>query len=1161
MSSTDSVMRIRKRNGNLENVDVNKIVKAVQRCCDGLSYVDPMRVAVKTIGGLYDGATTRELDNLSIQTAANLTAEESEYSKLAARLLAAYIDKEVDNQNIHSFSQSIEMGHVNGLISDKTAEFVSQNARKLNIEAGGKDGDLFEFFGLSTVYDRYLLRHPQNRNVIETPAYFFMRVSCGLSDNVNEAIEFYRLISSHRYMPGTPTLFNSGTRHPQMSSCYILDSPKDDLESIYDKYKEVAKLSKFAGGIGLAYHRVRAFGSLIKSTNGKGKGIVPFLKTLDSSVACVDQCFAAGTLVYTAKGLKEIQHIEPDHDMVLGRDGRYHLVTASLEYSHGAPMLELKIKHSIKPLKVTTEHPFLAIRGVRMMSSVKDTMAKLGRGTCKAEWVNSGQLVKGDYVAQVIPTEVVPVDSFTEEDAWLYGLLLGNGHLTRNKKEWGLCGNPKTGAYLQQVRGLLSRRGIHFWECGRGGTYTSIRWAYGCRAERSETSGRYVRGRKDGCMPFDYEDLYTNDGLKHIAPRFSHLPLNQAKQLIRGLLTTDGNVSRGEEMYFTSKSAHLAEGLRYQLLRLGIPSAGQYRERGMRHDGTRSDGSVATFRGVSCAYDVRIPAVKEVAELVGCRVLTKRNWLNYQGCVWSRVTSSRSVEPSPTVYDLKVDGVETYMTVAGLAHNGGRRRGACCVYLETWHADIEDFLALRDNAGDPDRRTRNLNLANWIPDLFMQRVDTNQEWSLFDPADTPDLPDLYGSRFDQAYQAYEERGLAKKKLSARELYGRMMKTLAETGNGWMSFKDACNNKCNQSSIHHKNIVHSSNLCEEIVEVTSSVQTAVCNLGSLNLGRHVVNGEVDFSLLAANTKTAIRYLDRVIDLNFYPTTESEASNNLWRPVGLGIMGLQDVFFKLRLPFDSLEAMSLSRRIQEEIYYHALSTSCDLAEEHGAHVTFRQTKTAEGILQFDLWDNVEVSDQQRWEALRARIKKVGLRNSLLIAIAPTATIASIVGAYECIEPQISNLFKRETLSGEFLQVNRYLEASLKASGHWTQEVRDKIKMANGSVQGLDKELTVEQREIYRTVWEVPQKALIDMAAARGPFVDQSQSLNLFMSSPTIGKLSSMYMYAWKKGLKTTYYLRSRPLKEIAKTTVASELSVAPEAAVACSLENPSTCEACQ
>jgi ribonucleoside-diphosphate reductase alpha chain len=784
-NNTSHAMRVKKRDGTLEPVDVTKIVERVNRCGQGLSQIDPLRVATKAISGLYDGATTNELDNLCIQTASLLIGEDPEYSRLAARLLSTYIDEEVKSQKIGSFADSVQMGFKNGLLSETTLNFVMNNKAELCAAIEHYKTDRFEYFGLRTVYDRYLLKNPKSRQVLENPQYFFMRVACGLSTNPVEAIDFYKLISSHDYMPSTPTLFNSGTLRPQMSSCYLLDSPVDDLRAIYDKYTDVALLSKFAGGIGLSYSRVRSRGSLIKGTNGHSNGIIPWLKTLDSSVSAVNQ--------------------------------------------------------------------------------------------------------------------------------------------------------------------------------------------------------------------------------------------------------------------------------------------------------------------------------------------------------------------------------------------GGKRKGAACVYLETWHADVEEFLELRDNTGDESKRTHNLNTANWIPDLFMKRVEADAMWSLFDPRVVPEFVDLFGPQFEAAYEKAESEKLYIKQIKARDLYTRMMKTLAQTGNGWITFKDASNMKANQTG-KPENVIHLSNLCTEILEVTSKDESAVCNLGSVNLGRHIIDDEFDFEKLAKTVRAAVKYLDRVVDINFYPIDTAKASNNRWRPVGLGLMGLQDAFFQLKLPFDSVKAMNLSKKIQEEIYFNALTSSAELAEKHGAHESFQDTRAAKGDLQFDLW-NVQPTDEKRWSLLKAKIQKTGLRNSLIIAIAPTATIASIVGCYEATEPQISNLFKRETLSGEFMQVNKYLVQDLKTRGLWNEDFRNDIKISEGSIQALPS-IPQDVKDLYRTVWEVPMKSLIEMAADRGAFIDQSQSLNLFMEAPTIGKLSSMYMYAWKRGIKTTYYLRSRPATSIAKTTVRKSDTVQTEKkaytdseAISCSIDNPEACEACQ
>ncbi|MET9891195.1 ribonucleoside-diphosphate reductase subunit alpha [Streptomyces sp. NPDC006465] len=752
---------------------------------------DPGRVAAAALRGRSSRADEAELRELATEAAAGLISEDPAYSRLAARLLTISIAAEAASQGVTTFSESVAVGHREGLIADRTAEFVRLHTARLDALIDSEGDDRFGYFGLRTLHSRYLLRHPITRSVVETPQHFMLRVASGLAEDdtvrsVDEVAALYRLMSRLDYLPSSPTLFNSGTRHPQMSSCYLLDSPLDELDSIYDRYHQVARLSKHAGGIGLSYSRIRSRGSLIRGTNGHSNGIVPFLKTLDASVAAVNQ--------------------------------------------------------------------------------------------------------------------------------------------------------------------------------------------------------------------------------------------------------------------------------------------------------------------------------------------------------------------------------------------GGRRKGAAAVYLETWHSDIEEFLELRDNTGEDARRTHNLNLAHWIPDEFMRRVNEDGVWSLFSPADVPELVDLWGDAFDAAYRKAEEEGLAKKTIPARDLYGRMMRTLAQTGNGWMTFKDAANRTANQTA-EPGHTVHSSNLCTEILEVTDDGETAVCNLGSVNLGAFVVGQDIDWERLDETVRTAVTFLDRVVDINFYPTEQAGRSNAKWRPVGLGAMGLQDVFFKLRLPFDSPEARALSTRIAERIMLASYEASADLAERNGPLPAWEKTRTARGVLHPDHFD-VELNWPERWAALRQRIAAVGMRNSLLLAIAPTATIASIAGVYECIEPQVSNLFKRETLSGEFLQVNSYLVAELKKLGVWDAQTREALRESSGSVQGFTW-VPQDVRDLYRTAWEIPQRGLIDMAAARTPFLDQAQSLNLFLETPTIGKLSSMYSYAWKSGLKTTYYLRSRPATRIARAAQAQAQpektipvqQVADPDAVACSLENPESCEACQ
>lgn len=1165
------VTRIRRRDGKLVPVDLNKIVGRINKCAVGLAHVDPTRIAVKTVAGIVDGATTRQLDELAIQTATMLVVEEPEYSKLAARLLAQVIYEEAP-QGV--FSKVIADMHKLGRINERTYRFVIQNEGRLNSIVDDARDDEFEYFGLKTVYDRYLLRHPGTDEILETPQRFFLRIASALARTATDAMKLYEMLSSLKYLPGSPTLFNAGTNYEQCSSCFLVDSPQDNIGAIYKGYSDVAYLSKFAGGIGIAYSRVRSRGSKIKSTNGKSNGVVPWLKILDSSIGAVNQCFAGDTLVWTSQGAKPIRDIEAGN-LVLGHSGEYRSVLERFEYPQTEPMVRVKPKHSFEALHVTAGHPFYAVQGVASAEVFSRITARLDAKTLRPSWVEAKDLKKGDFISQVIPKALIGVEDFTQDDARLYGIILGDGSCSKAAREWSVVGEPDA-EHMLFVEQYLTSRGIHHFKVTGNNKAIAIKWSRTGEVLRDATTGQYNSGGKDQ-LPFTREDIYDNAGKKHIASRFLHLSESHTLEIIRGLLITDGNLSRGVEITYCTTSEPLAFGLRYLLLRLGIPTSGNRRTRANDHDIVREDGTVDHVGGVTNVIDIRIPAEERIAPLLGATVVSKRNWFIYEGMVWSRLKDVSEAEVCPMVYDLKVERDETYTLATALVHNGGKRKGACAVYLEPWHADIEDFLELRNNTGDEARRTHNLNLVNWIPDLFMKRVASKGDWSLFDPKVTPDLVDLYGVEFEKAYLDYESRGLASKVVPAVELYGKMVRTLAQFGQGWMTFKDKCNTASNQTGAPG-NTIHLSNLCTEILQVSSEKETAVCNIGSINLSKFLKSTEevgihrggfrnkleFDFPALADAVKTAVRALDRVIDVNYYTIPETERSNDRWRPVGLGLMGLQDVFFQLRIPFDAPEALELSNKISEEIYFHALSESCALAEELGAHKAFPETKAAKGQLQFDAW-GVTPNDTARWTKLRNRVMHYGLRNSLLVAIAPTATIASIAGCYECIEPMLSNQFKRETMSGDFLQVNKYLVDELRSLGIWNEQTRLKIKLANGSIQGMT-ELPAETRSLFRTVWEHSMRTLIDMAAGRGAFIDQSQSLNLFMESPTIGAVSSMYMYAWKMGLKTTYYLRSRPATQIMKTVSESDVNevkktYTAEEALVCSLENPGACEACQ
>ncbi len=721
-----------------------------------------------------------------------------------------------------------------------------------------------------------------------------MRVAMGLALNEGEqknkrAIEFYNVLSEFYFTSSTPTLFNSGTPHSQLSSCY-LSTVMDDLHHIFKVIADDAQLSKWAGGIGNDWTNVRATGARIKGTNGTSQGVIPFLKVANDTAVAVNQCFDPDTRIFTAQGVLPISNVDIG-DLVLGVSGTYREVTDRFIYNQKDPMIAIEIKHSLDPVRVTTAHPFYAIQGVPMEQANSRTMEWLAKGKIRTGWIEASQLQPGDYVAQVIPKEVTVVPELIEDDARLYGILLGDGHLSKEGMPWGVSGNPQNDGHLEFVRKYLRDRGIHFWETGRGETYLQIHWASGRGAVQDGATGRFISAGAP-TLPFEHDDLYDETKCKRIAPRFAHLPKPQALAMLQGLLETDGNVSRGKELTFSNTSLQLIEGIRYQALRFGIPTVGNRRVRKNDHIAHRSDGSVAEFKGETTSYDLRIPAFAELAEKVGCKPIHKHNWLTTEGFVWSRVTSIKNVPETAFVSDLVVDGDKSYMTTAGLAHNGGKRKGAMCAYLETWHLDIEEFLELRKNTGDERRRTHDMNTANWIPDLFMKRVRDGGMWTLFSPSDVPDLHDLYGSAFEKRYEAYEklvEAGKLKlhKKVEALQLWRKMLSMLFETGHPWITFKDPSNIRSPQD---HVGVVHSSNLCTEILLNSSKEETAVCNLGSINLAKHIGEKGLDEKRLAATVRTAIRMLDNVIDINFYPTIEAQNSNLRHRPDWNGFHGI-------------------------------------------------------------------------------------------------------------------------------------------------------------------------------------------------------------------------------------------------------------------------------
>jgi ribonucleoside-diphosphate reductase alpha chain len=756
-------MKVKKRDGSFEEMRYDKITRRIQNFCDDLNteYIDPTLITLKVTQGIYDGITTTELDVLAAETAASLVTTHSDYAKLAGRLAVSNLHKTTPKK----FSQAIKelysfiepkTGKETTLISDEVFQFVQQNREALD-GAIRQERDLdFDYFGFKTLERSYLLK--VGKRIVERPQYMYMRVAVGICNgNLEMALRIYDDLSQHFYTHATPTLFNAGTRRPQMSSCFLIGNKGDDIDGLFDTIKDVAKISKWAGGIGLHVHNVRGKGSYIKGTGGESDGLLPMMKT-------------------------------------------YNEV---------------------------------------------------------ARWINQG----------------------------------------------------------------------------------------------------------------------------------------------------------------------------------------------------------------------------------------------------------------------------------------GKRKGSFAIYLEPWHSDVFEFIDLRKNHGKEEMRARDLFLAMWVPDLFMKRVEEDSDWTLFSPDEAPGLSDVYDDpfkftqEFTELYEKYEQEGRGRKVVKARKLMDAILTSQIETGTPYMLYKDAANYKSNQKNL---GTIKSSNLCTEIIEYSNEEEQAVCNLASIALPKYILNNEFNHELLYEYVYQVVKNLNNVIDLNFYPTKETELSNMKHRPIGLGIQGLADIFCMLRLPFESEESDKLQTEIFETIYFAALTSSKDLAKEQGHYSTFEGSPLSKGIFQYELWGKTDKDTSGRWDwkSLRKEVMKYGVRNSLLVAPMPTASTAQILGNNEAFEPFTSNLYSRRTLGGEFIVINKHLVGELLERGLWSDEIRKKLIMENGSVQNIP-EIPVDVKEIYKTVWEMSQKRILTMAANRSIYIDQSQSLNLFIGNANKTKVLAAHLYGWKLGLKTgMYYLRTRsavdPLK---------------------------------
>ena len=1116
-------MHVVKRDGKQEAVSFDKVLRRIQKAARGLS-VQPDTLAQRVLSQIFDGVKTTDLDELAAQLAASLSTLHSDYAVLASRLTVSNHHKNTQ----FTFAEVTKM--LSTQVSPHTDEpirYVSEELEAVAATLGDaiearidyqRDYD-FDYFGFKTLEKSYLLKDSKGR-VLERPQHMWMRVALGLWTNglkttaadVEQAFETYDLMSKKIYTHATPTLFNAGTPRPQLSSCFLMAMSDDSIAGIYKTLGDCAAISKYAGGIGLHCHNVRARGSLIKGTNGNSNGLVPMLRVFNNTARYVDQCFTPDTLVYTLKGPKAIEDVGVT-DRVLTSKGTYEAVKLPIRHEYSGKMLDIQIKNAVYPVRVTPEHQILALKGQALGLNFDVIRNRLEKEITKSEFCNAEELVKGDFVVFPIPQYEEDIPGLSEEDCRFYGILLGDGHISGPVS--GVCLNSTTKEdTLKFVQTYLENRGVH------PNIYTEnitvrVKWS------TSSPGFKFTRAQ-----------LYDENKQKIVDSSMLHLPIAKVKQIVRGIIETDGCVGT-KEIAVELSSYPLIEGLRYMLLRLGALTSGYERNR---------VGSVSTTRDIMTQLPtavLRIPRIPEILAMFPDAPDGEFfTYLRYKNNLYARVQNITETLYSGVVHDFEIDGPHDYtVSHLGLAHNGGgKRNGSFAIYLEPWHADIDDFLKMKLNSGAEEERARDLFYALWIPDLFMRRVEEDGEWSLFCPNEAPGLAEVYGDEFDALYTRYEKEGRARKKVSAQKLWFKVLDSQMETGTPYLLYKDPANKKSNQQNL---GTIKSSNLCTEIMEYSSPEETAVCNLASIALPAFVSedNKAFDFVKLRSVVASVVKALNRVIDINFYPTPETLRSNMRHRPIGLGIQGLADVFARLRMPWESAEATRMNQLIFEHMYYAAAEASASLAVGQGAYETFQGSPSSKGLLQPDLWSVTPITEKEGtldWASLRAQAAR-GLRNSLLVAPMPTASTSQILGYTECFEPMTSNIYARRTLAGEYVVVNRYLMEDLMNRGLWSEAMKQRIISQNGSVQGI-KEISDDLQALYKTSWEIKQRTIIDMAAQRGPFICQSQSMNLFMENPTYAKLTSMHFYAWKQGLKTgCYYLRTKAPVMAQKFTV--------------------------
>ena len=1161
-SSTE--MRVIKRNGQLEDLSFDKILSRIRKLGQEAGIqINYQSLVMKVIDQLYDKISTTKIDELAAEQCAVMSTNHLDYATLAGRIVVSNHQKNSEPMFSSVVDKLYKFTDIHGvnrpLVSKTLWNFTQKHMETINGMIEHNRDYLIDYFGFKTLERAYLFK--VDNKIIERPQHMWMRVSIGIhyenesmNENLEETLrlikETYDLMSQKYFTHATPTLFNAGTPRPQLSSCYLIAMEDDSLDGIYNTLHDCARISKYAGGIGLHIHNIRAKGTHIQGTNGTSNGLVPMLRVFNNTARYIDQCVHPETIIYTTNGPIQIQHCSFGETKIFNFNGTCETIENVLEHPYEGEIYNIETMHCIDNLKITPEHPIFVLRNQKKGLNYNLIKNRLDKNIVSFEWIEPKELSNDDMLIYKIPNYSVDNINLSEDDCYMYGIILGDGCMHNEDQ------NGYISLHTINKKHILNFA-IKYFE------NKCIQY----RIDVNENVTR-IRWNKNINMPFRYNDIYDVNKNKYLHSKWLNLPINKSKLILKGLIDTDG--CNNKELVFDNTSRNLIESVRFICLKMGVLTSGYIRDRiGESHETKRG---IITNKKIS--FCLRIPKTKEICDLMNINYDDKQfyKFFKYNNFLLTRIKNITKEEYTGTLYDLQMKETHNYMLHNGIVHNGGgKRNGSFAIYLEPWHADIDDFLELKKNHGDEELKARDLFYGLWISDLFMERVKNNGKWSLMCPHECPGLSDVYGTKFNALYEKYEADGKARSTVNARDLWFKILDAQMETGTPYILYKDAANSKSNQQNL---GTIKSSNLCCEILEYSDATETAVCNLASIALPAFVdaKNKTFDYDKLHDITKVITNNLNKVIDVNFYPTDKTRISNLRHRPIGIGVQGLADAFIMMDMPFQSEEAKSLNKLIFETIYHAALEKSNELAIVRkdkiqslfskpefelleyvtkyeysvlkrtnknllGAYTSFENSPTSKGVLQFDMW-NVEPSNRYDWSKLKESVQTYGLRNSLLVAPMPTASTSQILGYNECFEPITSNLYSRRTLAGEFVVVNKYLMRELIELGQWNEQIKNNIIANKGSVQQLTV-LPEHIRNKYKIVWEIPMKHLIDMAADRGAFICQSQSLNLWIEDPTYNTLTSMHFYSWKKGLKTgIYYLRRKAKHQAQQFTIEPE-----------------------